>query len=684
MKGFYFTFFLSACLGILFFNTKQALFLGLVILLLLWIYKKTSIQPIIIMGLCFLFFGLYRYPKSYHVSTTYRQYQVQVHVAKENYCLVKYQKNLFLLYNEQQTFYKNDYLQFDANLKKIENDSNLVGFEFKNYLKHQRVFYQFENINQLKLLNRKIPLNQKIISSLTSKLKKDSKTFISLLLFNDKQVDDITYNSLIQINALHLFVVSGFHFLFLNRLFIFLFSYLFKEKACYLSLIILFFYLFLLDFSISAMRAFICITLSLIDKKQKFTSLDYLSLSGFILLIIEPLNVFNLSFIMSYTLTFVLLLSKQVLKNRNSFQKNILLSFIAFLTMIPIQLSINYKINFISFFSNILLTYIVLFLFICSIISLSISFLSGNIFGFLYQFFFKTINSLAKNTPSLIFGAPSTFFIILFYIILFFVFLSIESNKLKIFITNFMFLILLLFFNYYKNNFKPYEQITFLDVYQGDCAILEAKWGKGVMLIDTGGIKNKDIATEKIIPYLEYKGIKQIDYVIISHDDFDHNGALLSLKQNFIVKKIIQNQPVSTIHMGSIHLSNINLFASQYEDSNNQSLVLYGKVANLNVLFTGDIDHFVEQQIIQSYPNLPVDLLKVAHHGSKNSSSESFLKHIQPKVAIISVGKNFYGHPHLDVINRLKKQQIKILQTNVHGGIYFSYRFHFYYLKTAK
>ena len=241
-----------------------------------------------------------------------------------------------------------------------------------------------------------------------------------------------------------------------------------------------------------------------------------------------------------------------------------------------------------------------------------------------------------------------------------------------------------MFINYHKNYFKPYDQITFLDVYQGDCAIIQVKWGQGVMLIDTGGIQNYDIASKKIIPYLEYYGIKQIDLVVISHDDYDHNGALPSLKKQFIVKKVIDNPNIKKISLGSLTLMNLNSFANLYSDSNNQSIVLYGNIAHLNFLFTGDIDQSVEKNIIQQYESLPVDVLKVAHHGSKTSTSDEFLQFIQPKIAIISVGKNFYGHPSLEVIERLKKHNVILYQTNIHGEITFSYRYHFYYLKTAK
>lgn len=684
MKGYYFFFFLSACLGILFINTKQVLFIGLNVLLLLYMYKKASIQPVLIMVGCFLFFCFYKTNSPYHLSTTYQSYQVKVKEVKETYCIVNYKDKFILLYTEEQEIFPNDLLSFEANLKKISKDSQLVGFEFQNYLKNKRVYYQFENINNFQILQRSKPLSLKITNFILSNLSNESQSFIALLLFNDRYIDPLAYDSLLQINALHLFVVSGFHFVFLFQLFNRIFSLFLKNKASYLSFCILFFYLYLLNFSISAFRSLFCLFFTFIDKKHRFTALDGLAFSGFILFLYEPLSIFNLSFIMSYSLAFILILSKKILKDKSKITQSFLLSFIAFMIMIPIQLSINYKINFISFFSNILLSPIVLILFIFSLLSICLSFIDGNLFSFIYRFFLDKINTFANQTQLLIFGKPSTFFILLYYIILFFVFLALEKRNIKAFLLQFSFTILILFINYNKNHFKPYDQVTFLDVYQGDCAIIQVKWGQGVMLIDTGGIQNYDIASKKIIPYLEYYGIKQIDLVVISHDDYDHNGALPSLKKQFIVKKVIDNPNIKKISLGSLTLMNLNSFANLYSDSNNQSIVLYGNIAHLNFLFTGDIDQSVEKNIIQQYESLPVDVLKVAHHGSKTSTSDEFLQFIQPKIAIISVGKNFYGHPSLEVIERLKKHNVILYQTNIHGGITFSYRYHFYYLKTAK
>jgi competence protein ComEC len=107
---------------------------------------------------------------------------------------------------------------------------------------------------------------------------------------------------------------------------------------------------------------------------------------------------------------------------------------------------------------------------------------------------------------------------------------------------------------------------------------------------------------------------------------------------------------------------------------NNRSVVLYAKLGPLAWLFTGDLEKEGEQQVIDAFPRLHADVLKVGHHGSETSTSESFLQTITPKLAIISVGKNNrYHHPHRDVIERLKAHHIQILRTDEHGAIQYRY-----------
>ncbi|TYS44336.1 ComEC/Rec2 family competence protein [Bacillus infantis] len=112
----------------------------------------------------------------------------------------------------------------------------------------------------------------------------------------------------------------------------------------------------------------------------------------------------------------------------------------------------------------------------------------------------------------------------------------------------------------------------------------------------------------------------------------------------------------------------------EYGSKNDGSLVIMAKAGGLRWLFTGDLEEEGESWIIQKYPHLKADILKAGHHGSNSSSSSQFLRHIAPKAAVISAGRNNrYGHPHQEVLSRLSSEKIKILRTDLHGAITYTF-----------
>lgn len=115
---------------------------------------------------------------------------------------------------------------------------------------------------------------------------------------------------------------------------------------------------------------------------------------------------------------------------------------------------------------------------------------------------------------------------------------------------------------------------------------------------------------------------------------------------------------------------------SKIDKANNTSLVIYGKVGEEWWMFTGDIEAEIEKKLIENYPHLPVDNLKVSHHGSQTSTTADFIDHINPSQALISAGqKNRYNHPHPEIVDRLMDRGIDLFQTNKHGAVAFTYFF---------
>ena len=190
-------------------------------------------------------------------------------------------------------------------------------------------------------------------------------------------------------------------------------------------------------------------------------------------------------------------------------------------------------------------------------------------------------------------------------------------------------------------------------------------------MIDTGGNKSFDMAEETLIPFMNKKKITHLDALILTHDDFDHSGAKDSLIENFKVKNLLTEPEQFPYTVGDLTFYNLNTF--DFEEENDKSLVLSLEFIHKKFLFTGDASVITEEKILEKY-DVDCDILKVGHHGSNTSTSEKFLKAASPEEAIISCGeKNSYGHPHEEIIDRLKKYNIKIRRTDEEGTIcYFS------------
>lgn len=240
-------------------------------------------------------------------------------------------------------------------------------------------------------------------------------------------------------------------------------------------------------------------------------------------------------------------------------------------------------------------------------------------------------------------------------------------------------------------------KIYFIDVGQGDSTLIVTPLNKRI-LIDGGGSEFGDfnVGESTLLPYLLDRGIKKLDYIILTHFDLDHVQAAMYVIRNIKVDKVIipkqienseaYSEFVSIVKERVIDVSivksgdRINIEKDLYFDvlwpndgefitenaMNNNSIVCKLRYKNLSVLFTGDIEEIAEEKILELYKNnlniLQSTVLKVAHHGSKSSSIKEFLDAVKPKFAFIGAGKNnLYGHPASEVIERLYELRCRYL-----------------------
>lgn len=191
--------------------------------------------------------------------------------------------------------------------------------------------------------------------------------------------------------------------------------------------------------------------------------------------------------------------------------------------------------------------------------------------------------------------------------------------------------------------------VSYIDVGQGDSEYLTFPNGK-TLLIDTGNGQSR--ANENIAAT-----VKRIDYLVITHDHLDHVGGMEYLENHYRVPDAITYSTVARGDYISIDDTNttvavLNPGKMLPDEENDRSVILEVTYNNVRFLFDGDASSAVEDSMLAGLTGR-VDVLKVAHHGSKYSSSTRFLKEIQPRAAIISVGKNTYGHPSQDTLSRL-------------------------------
>ena len=222
----------------------------------------------------------------------------------------------------------------------------------------------------------------------------------------------------------------------------------------------------------------------------------------------------------------------------------------------------------------------------------------------------------------------------------------------------------------------------FLDVGQGDCAVIHTHERK-VIVIDTGGLKNYDTGSRVLVPFLRSLGESKVDALLLSHYDYDHAGGAEALARNIQIESIILPSADTSSEMESTLMRKVKSsfvecasVGRKYEfgetvleivDVNEVSTVASMKYGNHSLLFTGDTNVSRENLLkhLDQY-----DVLKVAHHGSKHSSSLKFLEQVRPKVAVISVGVgNSYGHPHAETLQRLASVGSTVLRTDELGAI---------------
>ncbi|WP_255367801.1 DNA internalization-related competence protein ComEC/Rec2 [Psychrobacillus sp. OK032] len=543
----------------------------------------------------------------------------------------------------------------------------------------------------------------------------------ALLIGSREQMPSDMQDAYQTLGITHLFAISGLHVALLALM---VYESLIRigirrETANLVLIIALPLYAFIAGGAPSVWRSVSVTEIILISLmfKKKLAIDDAFSLSiiGFVLL--TPWVIFQIGFQLSYLAAFSLIYSSVFLKNSTSYiMQSFVITALCQLIVYPILLYQFYEISISSFLAN--LVFVPLFSFVIlpiNLFLLLLTYISTSISDFLFHFY-EPIRSLLGDfiiylgsLPYQMWNPmkPSMLLVFMAYGTVLFFFISMERKK-RLILSSF-----LLFLPIAVMHVRPYldssTKITFLNVGQGDCIVIEMPYRKEIIMIDTGGILRFEqdawkttnevykVGKQIVVPFLKGKGITKIDTLAITHADADHMEAAEEILQKVhvneihispgssnkgvmeeLMKEVLQQQ-IPMIEKGAGEEIDSSYYQFQYiypmdaiYEGNNDSLVLSMRNSSFHGLFIGDLEKEGELELVNKYPEALKDitLLKIGHHGSKTSSEQSFLALTNPDISIITAGfGNQFGHPHPDVVERLDALHIPFLQTGRDGTI---------------
>ena len=603
-----------------------------------------------------------------NISYSKSSYQGIVYVAKENYVLLNSGGERLYVYLKGHDYDIGDILTISGDKEDFSFTRLESSFDFASYLNKRGVYHSIK-VKSVKVNFRNFIRLRNRREKLLKMFNEEERSIVGSILFSENGDSDLSNN----LRELHLarflaasgIFISAFYFV-LRKLF----GFFLKDKYSELTSILLLILYGVFTFPrFSVIKVLLLLIIRWINKyllKNKFSYLSIIGGLGLFCLLINRYLARQDSFILGFLIPIINYLTRYIASN-HKIKRRVYRYLFIYLFFIPFEINYYNKIVILSLPLQIIST--PLFLLI-GVISLLCFFYVPiyKVDSFLLFILEKYITFIKPLSFGIYFPNMNDFLILLYYTIYFF-FLYYTSHDLVplsrgLLITQISILLLLAL--PLKNSFT--NEVNFINVGQGDCTLIRSH--NKVALIDTGGLTYMDIANDVLLPYLRKKQIYKIDMVFITHYDFDHYGALEELSKSYPIKNIYDYHSIFPIKMGDITFNNYNYFYKDSSEENDKSLVISFHHLKQDFVVMGDAPSFVEKEIIKNYDGIPCDILRVGHHGSNTSTSEGWIKYLNPKEAVISVGKNNkFGHPNKEVIDVLNKYHIKIRRTDIEGTI---------------
>ncbi len=577
---------------------------------------------------------------------------------------------------------------------------NVNQFDYRKYLKSKDIYYiiyspevidSSDELPFFKELRANVQefVEKRISSSLP---KKSSEIALGILYGNKEDMHETTLENYTTTGVAHIFAISGLHFGIFYLSLSTIFYKLPKRQKLLLTLLCLWCLAFLTGMSVSSVRACTLISMIIFASyvKRQYNFLIAISFAGLIILLISPLEITNVGFQLSFVATTSIVLFYPMLyrffnkKDKNN--KVLRLICVTLSAQIGIGIIMIYHFNTFSIWSFLINVPIVFLVgYLLPLLLLLIFFYKVKLVAISINVIVSAMNSVAEISSKLPLSSvplptPKITYVIAYYLaVIIIAFRKAFSKKvIKILI---VVCIIILISNPVYSFFYSETSVTFIDIGQGKAILISNIYGANV-LIDTGVNTRNDY----LIDYLLKLGIKDIDTLIITHPHSDHDGETIDLINNFKVKTLVKStynekyEDLNTnlsivkggdiIKVGNLKFEVLMPIKDDYKEENNNSITLLTEINGKKLLFTGDIEHEIEEEIIKNYTKQDIYLLDSPHHGSKTSSSEEFLDYFTPDIAVIQCGvDNFYNHPHNEVIERYKDNNIKVYRTDNDGAI---------------
>ncbi|MGA3675981.1 DNA internalization-related competence protein ComEC/Rec2 [Lysinibacillus agricola] len=542
----------------------------------------------------------------------------------------------------------------------------------------------------------------------------------ALLIGSQDQVDHELQRAYQKLGITHLFAISGLHVALVSWLF---FEGLLrigvrKEMATIVLLIILPIYGVLAGGAPSVWRAVSVVELIMLMRyaRWQISIDDALAISFLCFVLLEPGVIYQIGFQLSYLATVSLVYSGVILRlSTNWLIRSFFITFVCQLLVYPLLLHHFYEISISSFLANIifvpLFSFVILPLNIAMFVITIISMPVAKVLFAGYEplrIWLTTFILYVQELPFQLWspGRPAIWLICVALISVLVGFYFIEINHYgKFAVVIFIPAICIHFLPMLFNETK----LTFLNVGQGDCTVIELPFRRAVYVIDSGGLLRfeqelwktsespYEVGRQVVVPFLKGKGIRDIDIFIVTHADADHvegaeeilqeiNMHEIHLTPGSMDKPIMQDLLMeakkrmvqvkekmhgTTWRIGETSFQYLWPLETVYE-GNNDSIVLYLQQGAFRALLTGDLEEHGEQELIHLNNKQLADmtLLKAGHHGSKTSSIEPFVELLRPELTIFSAGlNNRYRHPHDEVVERFASRNLPTLTTGIDGTI---------------